>query len=163
MSELSSQDSIERGTHQATVERVFKEINVRDQESNRGEGNWQTEAIASARLMSDKVSEDETRVINELHAVHARWNIEVMGMVWHRTCTVTWREEELSGYAAIISPRYVPLSTFSVWAMISTAVARSTKNVPCLAIVRMRVLLGLTISSATSISRPAPLALKDSP
>jgi hypothetical protein len=37
-------------------------------------------------------------VINELHAVYAKRNIEVPGMIWHRIRPVAWRAEELSGY-----------------------------------------------------------------
>ena len=43
-----------------------------------------------------------TAVIKELHAVYAKRNIEVPGMIWHRICPVPWRAEELSGYAARI-------------------------------------------------------------
>jgi hypothetical protein len=38
-------------------------------------------------------------VINELHAVYAKRNVEVPGMIWHRLRPVPWRAEELSGYA----------------------------------------------------------------
>jgi transposase len=38
-------------------------------------------------------------VINELHALYAKRNIEVPGMIWHRIRPVTWRAEKLSGYA----------------------------------------------------------------
>ena len=40
-----------------------------------------------------------TAVINELHAVYAKRNIEVPGMIWHRIRPMPWRAEELSGYA----------------------------------------------------------------
>jgi transposase len=40
-----------------------------------------------------------TAVINELHAVYAKRNVEVPGMIWHRIRPVPWRAEELSGYA----------------------------------------------------------------
>ena len=40
-----------------------------------------------------------TAVINELHAVYAKRNIEVPGMIWHRIRPVPWRTENLSGYA----------------------------------------------------------------
>lgn len=48
-----------------------------------------------------------TAVINELHAVYAKRNIEVPGMIWHRIRPMPWRAEELSGYA----PRIVSENT----------------------------------------------------
>jgi len=42
---------------------------------------------------------NRTAVINELHAVYAKRNVEVPGMIWHRLRPVPWRAEELSGYA----------------------------------------------------------------
>jgi len=39
-----------------------------------------------------------TAVINELHAVYAKRNIEVPRMIWHRVRPMPWRAEELSGY-----------------------------------------------------------------
>jgi transposase len=42
---------------------------------------------------------NRTAVINELHAVYAKRNVEVPGMIWHRLGPVPWRAEELSGYA----------------------------------------------------------------
>ena len=39
-----------------------------------------------------------TAVINELHAVYAKRNIEVPRMIWHRIRPMPWRAEELSGY-----------------------------------------------------------------
>lgn len=44
-------------------------------------------------------------MINELHAVYAKRNIEVPGMIWHRIRPVPWRAEELSGYAhGVLAP-----------------------------------------------------------
>lgn len=43
-----------------------------------------------------------TAVINELHAVYAKRNIEVPGMIWHRIRPMPWRAEELSGYGSRI-------------------------------------------------------------
>ena len=48
-----------------------------------------------------------TAVINELHAVYAKRNIEVPGMIWHRIRPMPWWAEELSGYA----PRIVSENT----------------------------------------------------
>ena len=42
---------------------------------------------------------NRTAVINELHAVYAKRNVEVPGMIWHRLRAVAWRAEELSVYA----------------------------------------------------------------
>src|SRR5262245_50406173 len=42
---------------------------------------------------------NRTAVINELHAVYAKRNVEVPGMIWHRLRPMLWRAEELSGYA----------------------------------------------------------------
>ena len=38
-------------------------------------------------------------MINQLHAVYAKRNIEVPGMIWHRIRPMPWWAEELSGYA----------------------------------------------------------------
>ena len=46
-----------------------------------------------------KLGRTRTAVINELHAVYAKRNVEVPGMIWHRIRPVPWRAEELSGYA----------------------------------------------------------------
>jgi transposase len=46
-----------------------------------------------------RLGRTRTAVINELHAVYAKRNIEVPGMIWHRIRPVPWRAEELSGYA----------------------------------------------------------------
>jgi transposase len=46
-----------------------------------------------------RLGRTRTAVINELHAVYAKRNIEVPGMIWHRIRPVAWRAEELSGYA----------------------------------------------------------------
>lgn len=46
-----------------------------------------------------KLVRTRTAVINELHAVYAKRNIEVPGMIWHRIRPMPWRAEELSGYA----------------------------------------------------------------
>ncbi len=45
-----------------------------------------------------RLGRTRTAVINELHAVYAKRNIEVRGMIWHRIRPVAWRAEELSGY-----------------------------------------------------------------
>ena len=45
-----------------------------------------------------RLGRTRTAVINELHAVYAKRNIEVPGMIWHRIRPVAWRAEELSGY-----------------------------------------------------------------
>jgi transposase len=50
---------------------------------------------------------NRTAVINELHAVYAKRNVEVPGMMWHRIRPVPWQAEELSGYA----PRIVSENT----------------------------------------------------
>lgn len=50
-----------------------------------------------------------TGVINELHAVYAKRNVEVSGMVWHRIRPVAWGAEELSGYAPRIVKEDVEL------------------------------------------------------
>lgn len=42
---------------------------------------------------------NRTAVINELHAIYAKRNVEVPGMIWHRIRPVPWRAGELSGYA----------------------------------------------------------------
>jgi hypothetical protein len=42
---------------------------------------------------------NHTAVINELHAVYAKRNVEVPGMIWNRIRPVAWRAEELSGDA----------------------------------------------------------------
>jgi hypothetical protein len=46
-----------------------------------------------------RLGRTRTAVINELHAVYAKRNIEVPGMIWHRVRPIAWRAEELSGYA----------------------------------------------------------------
>ena len=52
-----------------------------------------------------KAGRNRTAVINELHAVYAKRNVEVPGMIWHRIRPVPWRAEELSGYAHASSAR----------------------------------------------------------
>jgi transposase len=46
-------------------------------------------------------------VINELHAIYAKGNVEDPDMIWHRIRPVAWRAEELSGDA----PRIVGENT----------------------------------------------------
>src|SRR5262249_14660258 len=46
-----------------------------------------------------RLGRTRTAVINELHAIYAKRNIEVPGMIWHRIRPVAWRAEELRGYA----------------------------------------------------------------
>src|SRR5262245_55664875 len=46
-----------------------------------------------------RLGRTRTAVINELHAVYAKRNIEVPAMIWHRIRPMPWRAEELSGYA----------------------------------------------------------------
>jgi len=40
-----------------------------------------------------------TAVINELHALYAKRNVDVPGLIWHRVRPMPWRVEELRGYA----------------------------------------------------------------
>jgi transposase len=50
-----------------------------------------------------------TAAINELHALYAKRNVEVPGMIWHRVRPLPWRMEELSGYAPRIVQENVEL------------------------------------------------------
>lgn len=46
-----------------------------------------------------RVVRARTAVINELHALYAKRNVEVPRMIWHRARPLPWRMEALSGYA----------------------------------------------------------------
>ncbi|MFQ5850747.1 MAG: transposase [Candidatus Binatia bacterium] len=83
----------------------------------------QTKAIASARLKSDKVDAPMLAKVLKAdllpvvwipgergrHALYAKRNVEVPGMIWHRVRPLPWRIEELSGYAPRIVQENVEL------------------------------------------------------
>jgi len=69
-----------------------------------GERERHVRELLSHRL---KLVRSRTAVINELHAVYAKRNIEVPGMIWHRIRPMPWRAKELSGYG----PRIVSENT----------------------------------------------------
>lgn len=50
-----------------------------------------------------------TGVINELHAVYSKRNLEVPRFLWHRTQPVPWRSDELGGYGPRIVEENVAL------------------------------------------------------
>jgi transposase len=56
-----------------------------------------------------RLSRNRTGVINELHAVYGKRNVEVSGMLWHQVRPVAYRAEELSGYAGRIVRENVEL------------------------------------------------------
>lgn len=57
-----------------------------------------------ARLVRNR-----TAVINEIHAIYAKRNLEFPKMLWHRLRPMVWRAEELSGYAPRIVGENVEL------------------------------------------------------
>ena len=46
-----------------------------------------------------RLGRTRTAVINELHALYVKRNVEAPSMIWHRLRPMPWRAEELSGYA----------------------------------------------------------------
>lgn len=56
-----------------------------------------------------RLTRNRTAVINELHAVYAKRNVETTGMMWHRLRPVVRGAEDLSGYAPRIVKENVEL------------------------------------------------------
>ncbi len=56
-----------------------------------------------------RLARTRTAVINELHAVYAKRNVELIGRVWLKAHPVPFRAEELSGYAPRIVQENVEL------------------------------------------------------
>lgn len=50
-------------------------------------------------------------MINELHGLYAKRNVEFQGMLWHSVRPTQWGAEKLSGYAPSIVKENVELLT----------------------------------------------------
>lgn len=127
--------------------------------------------LTSTSAFSGDPAQPENSVVSLLDGTVAvaGWEAVVLVVVWVAVCA---RARELANSVLTIhkfsfswsSPGQFKPNAFSVWVIISTAVAESMNNPPSRrAATRMRVVLGVSDSSSTSMSRSPTRARIRSP